>query len=111
MINKNDQWEELPWEEYPLTVNWDETKEITGKIVEYKTVTFPDRDADCLILDCGTDEKRTIWRSVGLSQLFTLPVGSYVKVKCLGMKKSPTTKRLFRSFEIFVRSDTIIEPF
>jgi len=111
MTNEKDIWERVTWDEYPPSVNWNETNEVVGKILMYKTVTLSNRDADCIILDCGKEGKRTIWRSAGLQALFDLPVGSFVKVRCLGMRKSPTTKRLFRSFEIFVRSSSTVGPF
>jgi len=102
---QNGKWKKVVWSEYPESVNWDLVSEITGRIIEFNTISFPERDAECMILDLGDGVKCTVWNSVGLMPLFTLPVNSTVKIVNLGMKKSSVTNRAFRAFDIYVLTD------
>lgn len=85
---------------FPPTVDWDKTSEITGVIVRFKETEIEGDKRRCAIIKTENGEV-TVWHSARLEPLFNLPEGQYVRIVFNGWEKLKAGKRL-RSFDVFV---------
>src|SRR4030042_1801468 len=84
---------------FPIAVNWEQTKEIEGEILERKEVVVNSETRTVMTIETE-DGKINVWESAGLRALFALDDGTYVKITCQGMKENPKTRRSFRAFTV-----------
>jgi hypothetical protein len=97
----NIEWVDVNDTDIAPSVNWDDTKEVVGKIKNFKKVEFGDRIREVCVIET-LDGPVSVWESVGLRSLFEkCAVGNMVKIVNEGWKKGKTGRR-FRAFRIQV---------
>lgn len=97
-------------EGFPVSVDWNDVKELNGVITERKAITYEGKERKCLTLETGDGELFTIWESKGLSPLFQVNEGVYVEIKNLGMKEMKSGYKM-RLFDVFADEGQLKIPF
>lgn len=92
-------------EDLPDIVNFDETKEVTGKLLAFKTITVDRKKVKAAILD-HNGKKFGVWISAGLSDLTNMKEGTVVRLTSLGLEKVKKGQGHWRRFDIAYNPST-----
>ena len=101
--------------DFPVTVNWEDTKVVEGKLISKKTVTAQGEPRNICRIETD-DGEVTVWESAGLRSLFSLEEGTHVRISYKGKQNNPKTGRTFKAFDVeYVDSEQdmseVPEPF
>jgi hypothetical protein len=97
-------WKKVVMEQFP-SHSFEMEKELEGVLVDKKENVGPN-NSKLFTIEKKGGEKVSVWGSAVLDKLFTLPVGSTIRIEYLGKKKGKRGTE-FRDYMIEVDEDTM----
>lgn len=82
------------------TQNWEETPELEGVFTEKRLATTTNGEQKVFVVETK-DGPKDVWGNIVLTDFFeNTKIGAMVKIKSLGKKQNPKTKRFFNDYDL-----------